>query len=615
MPQGPNNPSNKNPGAIYQQVQQDAGFYPPLVYDLLTRFSSLTTTNDWDAGAFLPLTDVQPGATFNTLPFCIGFIPPSSPVTNRLISRQSSVHDNMQGPQFVSGNHSQGLNPGNNGPSPTSLSQAGAQFIAYHEGFGSTYPPAQYPGQPNSQIIPEGGSPSRGNAYYDNAGLATIGYGHLLPPMGSPLPNGLTPPITQEQAISLLQSDSAYAANAVSQQVTQPLTQNQYDALVSFTFSAGPGGLAKSGLPALINAGNYQGAADAWSSTFVRNAAGNVDPGLAVIRPNEAALFSTPDGQTYAFNPSILRGGSTPVTGDVGGLNGWNQSGGSGNAQQAANQIDSTANSSLTPAALTQAFMARQQAEITDLQNRMQQMAQTPPLRLLVNPRSFKNSLEKITADGNWGRNGPIIEHWGEQQDKIEGAGKIAAFFTVDTQAMPDGSVGNDPGLSRMTRNWSTSYQNLLSLYLIYRNNGGIWTKDYTSQGTVQGDIFTYRTNLATLGSIYIYYDGIMYVGSFDNFSISEAEDTPFSLEYNFSFTVRAWFLLDTQQNPLTTYQARIAVNGPLTGVQPLPGQIPSNATQPFALGNSGNPAAGAPVPPPPPPTGAAALLTDIGLL
>ena len=151
--------------------------------------------------------------------------------------------------------------------------------------------------------------------------------------------------------------------------------------------------------------------------------------------------------------------------------------------------------------------------------------------------------------------------------------------------------MGNDPGLSRMTRNYSASYQNLLSLYLIYRNNGGIWTKDYTSQGVVQGDIFTYRTNLAVVGSVYIYYDNIMYVGSFDNFSISESDDSPFSLEYNFSFTVRAWFLLDTQQNPLLTFQAAICSRVRRLGIQPQTGTIPT--TNPEAFSDFGSAAAG----------------------
>jgi lysozyme len=545
--------NNTDPAAIFQQIQQTAGFYPPLVYDLLSRFSSLTTTNDPLSQGFLPMTDVQPGATFNTLPFIIGFIPPSSSPTMNTISRQGTVHASAQGPTLPAGNYSQGLNPGPNAGTPTQLSAAGAAFIAAHEGY-------------------------RGQIYNDDAGNPTIGYGHLVQP-GEDFSGGLTQP----QAQALLLQDSAKISHYVASQVKVPLSQNMFDALVSYTYSTG--NLTAGYTQAIIgplNQQNYAGAAAAWSTTGIYNNAGKVDPGLVAIRPNEAALFSTPDGQTYVYNPSLAQG-AHPLGGDVGNPNGWNQTGGSNLAQTAAQQADSTANTSLNQSAQQQAYLAQQQAQAIDLQTRIQQMAQTPPLRLLVNPRSFKNSLEKITADGNWGRNGPIIEHWGEQQDKIEGSGKIAAFFSIDTQAMPDGSVGNDPGLSRMTRNYSAGYQNLLSLYLIYRNNGGIWTKDYTSQGIVQGDIFTYRTNLAVVGSVYLYYDSIMYVGSFDNFSLSESDDSPFSLEYSFSFTVRAWFLLDQQQNPLNTFQAAIGTPGPTPGIQTPPGTIPTTSPEAFS--------------------------------
>ena len=177
---------------------------------------------------------------------------------------------------------------------PSQLSPAGAAFIAAHEGF-------------------------VGEVYQDDAGNDTIGYGHLLPPKGSPLPAGMSPPLTQEQGRELLAMDAQWAAAAVTQQVTVALNQNQFDALVSFAFGAGSGGLAASGLVALINAGKFAEAAAAWPTTYVHNSAGAVDPGLVLVRPNEARLFATPAGQTYVYNGRIAPEAPVVVSGGSGG--------------------------------------------------------------------------------------------------------------------------------------------------------------------------------------------------------------------------------------------------------------------------------------------------------
>jgi hypothetical protein len=148
----------------------------------------------------------------------------------------------------------------------------------------------------------------------------------------------------------------------------------------------------------------------------------------------------------------------------------------------------------------------------------------------------FSVSCEKIVSDGNRSREGYIIEHWGDGQDTIEGSGKVSGFYSVDV------NDSRGPGLARVTRNWSASYQNFLSLWLLYRNNGGLWLPEGFASDKQRASNY-----LAAMGSIYIYYDGVLYIGSFDSFDLTEADDNPHSLEYSFSFTVRAWFLLDRQ--------------------------------------------------------------------
>jgi len=122
-------------------------------------------------------------------------------------------------------------------------------------------------------------------AYQDSVGVWTIGYGHT----GPDVKPGLT--ITQEQASALLLRDVAGAVAAVNRLVTVPLTQNQFDALVDFTFNLGHGNLASSTLLRELNAGNTAGAA---AQFLVWVYAGGVQlPGLVKRRQAEAALFQS----------------------------------------------------------------------------------------------------------------------------------------------------------------------------------------------------------------------------------------------------------------------------------------------------------------------------------
>jgi len=122
-------------------------------------------------------------------------------------------------------------------------------------------------------------------AYQCSADVWTIGYGHTA---------GVRPGdvITPEQADAFLRGDVADAERAVGRFVRVPLTQCQFDALVSFTFNLGSGNLRTSTLLRLLNAGDYPGAA----GQLLRwvNAGGKRLPGLVRRREAEKALFDTP---------------------------------------------------------------------------------------------------------------------------------------------------------------------------------------------------------------------------------------------------------------------------------------------------------------------------------
>ncbi len=84
-------------------------------------------------------------------------------------------------------------------------------------------------------------------AYPDSGGVWTIGYGHT---------KGVKKgdQITAFMADEYLKDDLRDSERAVEQYVTSSINQNQFDALVSFTFNLGPGNLKSSTLLKRVNA-------------------------------------------------------------------------------------------------------------------------------------------------------------------------------------------------------------------------------------------------------------------------------------------------------------------------------------------------------------------------
>ena len=98
--------------------------------------------------------------------------------------------------------------------------------------------------------------------YKDSMGVWTIGYGHACQSSGTDLPEygvqctsgHCSGSLTKSQGKKVLDSDVASFEKCVRSNVKVHLTQNQFDALVSFTYNVGCGGLQESTLLKELNA-------------------------------------------------------------------------------------------------------------------------------------------------------------------------------------------------------------------------------------------------------------------------------------------------------------------------------------------------------------------------
>jgi GH24 family phage-related lysozyme (muramidase) len=134
----------------------------------------------------------------------------------------------------------------------------------------------------------------------------TIGYGHYGPDVKKNMK------ITQTQADEYFKKDVARFEKAVNENVKVPLNQNQFDALVSFTYNCGEGALQRSDLLKLLNQGKYKEAAnqfDLWNKS-----GGKVLAGLVKRRAKEKELFLKDLPKEKVVKPNVEKVSAEIVT-------------------------------------------------------------------------------------------------------------------------------------------------------------------------------------------------------------------------------------------------------------------------------------------------------------
>lgn len=510
--------ANGVPPLIQRQISTSADYYGPGVYagaqqatdlpSLLTFYRDLVLTADPAASGFVPMSAV-PARGRNTKLFAIGILPPNITIDESLLLDRSATVSRMAGGVSLAMD-------AENGDDEAAINAAGAEEVPYNI---------------DSISVEEGQSRSMDGRVFRRNQAALNSLHESVRVLAQRLieqakrqgilviiTEGYRSPERQDQLYTQGRGDDAGKGKIVTG-LKGGQSWHQYGLAFDIAIAG------QNGSPV------WPPADDVW------NTLGSIGEGLGLTW---GGRFSSPvDKPHFEYHPGFgiteARAGQRPTTptaepapleadADSAVFAGYGSRNANTFKREMARQTD-----------LIQVDLANNQRNyLRAIKNALQAMINTPPLRLLVNPNSFSVKSQKIVSDGNWGRFGPIIEFWGDDHDKISGSGQVAAFYALD--AAPQLGRGG-PGLTRHARNLSMAWQNFQSLYLLYRNNGGMYLSDLNQQDK---DVL-----LTTVGSVYLFYDNILYIGSFDSFNVSEADLKPFTVEYSFEFTVRAAFVLD----------------------------------------------------------------------
>jgi len=137
--------------------------------------------------------------------------------------------------------------------------------------------------------------------YLCPAGKWTIGVGHVILPH-----ENISDTITKERAESILRSDLVRFEKAIKKFITVRLNQNQFDALVSFIFNTGEGGIRNTSVQSTVNEQKFSEVPEKlqmWSK-MRQNGKLVVSQGLLRRRMSESELFmlSVPEPPSMIFH-------------------------------------------------------------------------------------------------------------------------------------------------------------------------------------------------------------------------------------------------------------------------------------------------------------------------
>jgi hypothetical protein len=194
-----------------------------------------------------------------------------------------------------------------------------------------------------------------------------------------------------------------------------------------------------------------------------------------------------------------------------------------------------------------------------DISSQLAKMRSVPPLTLLVNPSTFTRTYTTVQKFTDRSRFGFIFDRWGEGQVTASISGSTGAFI-AGAGVIPD----TPTGVQYASKRNSAAFQNFLSLYHFYRNNGYI----YDTVNRTEAHL--------AVGAIAIDYDQFTYVGHIESFTYTYDSTKPHNIDWSMEFTIDR--LYDLSGQPLAVTQLSNPNGVPAQTQTPAP--IPSDVSQ-----------------------------------
>lgn len=142
---------------------------------------------------------------------------------------------------------------------------------------------------------------------------------------------------------------------------------------------------------------------------------------------------------------------------------------------------------------------------------------------MYVNPNSMKLSYQKNIVRIQT-RGGYVEQHWGDSVEQISFEFATGGFMRLTSGLSNKTGTGLlDSEQSRKGRRETIQYDRYLDLLALFKNNGAV----YDANGSI-----------ASQGYLKITFDGGIYIGWFDNFSVTEDVSKPFQFALTAQFSI-----------------------------------------------------------------------------
>jgi hypothetical protein len=165
-------------------------------------------------------------------------------------------------------------------------------------------------------------------------------------------------------------------------------------------------------------------------------------------------------------------------------------------------------------------------------------------------------------------RKGFSFKRWGEEQIKISFSGSTGAYIAGENSQRVlnrNQETSTPTGVQFASRRNSAAYQNFLSLYHFYRNNGYL----YDTYGQTNANL--------SIGAVAIDYDQFTYVGHIENFKYEFKQETMHKMTWELEFVVNKMYDRSGQAGSIGPMRGPYA--NPLTGGATFTPTVSDNTT------------------------------------